>query len=76
MDKLENKKRNINKKEFITKIIEKQKLSFEQGEIGVNGILDFLNFSLKQDCTIEIRGFGKFKSKDKKVSFISFNKDF
>jgi nucleoid DNA-binding protein len=76
MKNVQNKKQNINKKEFISKLMKKQNLSLEQTEIGLNGILDFLSYCLKENSTIEIRGFGKFQSKNGKKSFLSFIKYF
>ena len=69
---VETKKQNINKKEFISKLANTQKLSLEQVEIGVDGILGFLSSAFKEDCTIEIRGFGKFICKNGKARFKSF----
>ena len=49
---VETKKQNINKKEFIAKLANTQKLSLEQVEIGVDGIIGFLSSAFKEDCTI------------------------
>jgi nucleoid DNA-binding protein len=74
MNMVEDEKKNINKKDFIKKLSLNQHLSSKQVEIGVLGILDFLKNAFKQDCIIEVRGFGKFICKNGKVRFKSFIK--
>jgi nucleoid DNA-binding protein len=72
MENVLTKNKNINKKEFILKLAKKCQLSVKQVEIGVDGILGFLSQAFKTDCTIELRGFGKFICKAGKVRFKSF----
>ena len=77
-ENLNKEKTNINKKEFALKLLQKEEvaknLSKTQVELGVDGILEFLQQSFVTDCTIELRGFGKFICKGGKVRFKSFVK--
>ena len=68
-------KNNINKKEFASIILAKTKLSERQVMEGIDGILAFLNNAFNEGIEIEIRGFGKFNSKNGNVRFKSFKKD-
>lgn len=77
-ENLNKEKTNINKKEFALKLLQKEEvrknLSKMQVELGVDGILEFLQQSFATDCIIELRGFGKFICKSGKVRFKSFVK--
>lgn len=66
------KNQNINKKELINILHAKSSLSFNQINEGVESILEFFEAKFKEDCTIEIRGFGKFTNKNGKIKFKSF----
>ena len=66
-------KKNINKKEFARIIFSKTQLSERQVEEGLNGILNFLNNAFESEILIEIRGFGKFISKNGNVRFKDFS---
>ncbi len=72
MQKINKENININKKELIKIITKDCNLTEHQVEIGVDGILDFLSTKFKEDCVVELRGFGKFICKNGKVRFKSF----
>jgi nucleoid DNA-binding protein len=64
--------KNINKKEFCALLSKANRLASWQAELGVEKILEFFFSKFQEDCIIEIRGFGKFISKNGKARFKSF----
>ena len=66
------KKQNINKKEFINLLHKKTSLSLQQTTEGVESIINFFEKNFEKDCSIEIRKFGKFNTKNGKVEFKCF----
>lgn len=73
LEMLNGEKHNINKKDFILKLSAKSQLSIKQTEEAVTSILLFLKQCFERpNCTIEIRGFGKFVCKNGSVKFKHF----